>query len=745
MLPDGRCSCSDPTCKDAGKHPAIHWGAKSLPGGTAIPIPPGYGVGLATGERSGVVVLDLDRKNGVDGLAALQVLGAVPPTLASATPTGGYHLLFEWPGFKVSNSASALGPGIDVRGDGGYIVLPPSWHKCGGQYAWLDPDAPIVPCPDWLRQLLLHPPKTSKRVTRTHLEKIAKRWAKAKSLGVQELGAALLAVATGVSFAEEGERDTTLFKLARELAREIPDADPGALAELFGQSLEVMPGGPSVDGVVEKFTRAVAELGGVGRPEVYITDDLPKMIDAAEAAVGRAGDVYASGGVLVRASVDRIAAVPRAAVREACSKGARWMRGEGTGDLPPPEVVDGLMARAAWPSLRPLLGLAEVPILRPDGSVIDAPGYDASTGVLFHPRRATPRVPDAPTKADAAAAVRVLVDLVDQFAWEKPEHLTGWLAAAITPLARNAYEGPAPLFLFDATTAGSGKSLLARLAAVVGTGRIGATAPWPGEEEERRKAITTYALEGNRVVCWDNVTGRLGGKSLCIALTEPVWTDRVLGASKQWSGPMRITFYATANNVELGADMDRRVVHVRLNPGIERPEERTGWKYPDVLSHAQTDQPRFTAAALTVLKAYLTSGVRVGFSPWGSYESWSEIVIGALVWAGLTDPGGARVQLREADPEVEYMRTMVREWGKVFPNGVTVRDSVNELWPERAWEAKHLELSTAIEALLYLKEGERPSAHKVGNLLRRLRGRVLDGRALEGRSARSGITTWTAR
>src|SRR5262249_54996143 len=145
--------------------------------------------------------------------------------------------------------------------------------------------------------------------------------------------------------------------------------------------------------------------------------------------------------------------------------------------------------------------------------------------------------------------------------------------------------------------------------------------------EERRKAITAYTLEGNRVVCWDNVTGRLGGKSLSIALTEPVWTDRVLGVSKQWSGPMRVTFYATANNVELGADMDRRVVHVRLNPGVERPELRTGWRYPDVLAHCQEEQPRLTAAALTVLKAYLNSGERINYAPWGSYEAWSRIVI----------------------------------------------------------------------------------------------------------------------
>src|SRR5678810_1459153 len=92
IAPDGSCSCGDHECHDAGKHPAIAWGAKSLGAGIALPIPPGFGIGLATGVRSGVVVLDLDRKNGLDGLAALQALaeragGEVPETLCSLTPS----------------------------------------------------------------------------------------------------------------------------------------------------------------------------------------------------------------------------------------------------------------------------------------------------------------------------------------------------------------------------------------------------------------------------------------------------------------------------------------------------------------------------------------------------------------------------------------------------------------------------------------------------------------------------------
>lgn len=143
----GVCACG-PQCKVPGKHPAVRW--SKLAAGEQIPAPPDHGIGLATGERSGIFVLDLDLKDGKNGLAALEALGPVPQTLVVQTPTGGFHLYFTHPGFRVRNSVSALGPGIDVRGDGGYVVMPPSRHKNGGQYSWANEGQEIAEAPAWL-------------------------------------------------------------------------------------------------------------------------------------------------------------------------------------------------------------------------------------------------------------------------------------------------------------------------------------------------------------------------------------------------------------------------------------------------------------------------------------------------------------------------------------------------------------------------------------------------------------------
>lgn len=119
-----------------------------------------YNVGITTGEVSGLVVLDVDPRSGGDEtLAKLEAEhGRLPATVTAQTGGGGRHLLFEHPGGKVKCRAHALGRGLDVKADGGYIVAPPSLHASGRRYAWaegLDPDSiGIAALPGWLSDRL---------------------------------------------------------------------------------------------------------------------------------------------------------------------------------------------------------------------------------------------------------------------------------------------------------------------------------------------------------------------------------------------------------------------------------------------------------------------------------------------------------------------------------------------------------------------------------------------------------------
>jgi hypothetical protein len=116
-------------------------------------------IGIITGERSGLVVIDVDPAHGGDqSLARIEALhGRLPSTIQAITGGGGRHIYFRHPGGVVRNKVAIL-PGVDLRGDGGYVVAPPSLHVSGRRYAWEKDHAPgeveIASIPSWLMDLV---------------------------------------------------------------------------------------------------------------------------------------------------------------------------------------------------------------------------------------------------------------------------------------------------------------------------------------------------------------------------------------------------------------------------------------------------------------------------------------------------------------------------------------------------------------------------------------------------------------
>jgi hypothetical protein len=123
---------------------------------------PEANIGIRTGAVSDLVVLDIDpARGGDDAFASLeQKHGTLPLTVESVTGGGGRHLLFQHPGegVYVPCGADVLGRGLDVKGDGGYIVAPPSLHQTGRRYAWQPSRGPDdlkpAPLPRWLHEKL---------------------------------------------------------------------------------------------------------------------------------------------------------------------------------------------------------------------------------------------------------------------------------------------------------------------------------------------------------------------------------------------------------------------------------------------------------------------------------------------------------------------------------------------------------------------------------------------------------------
>jgi len=180
---------------------------------------PNANVGIATGEESNLLVLDVDADadKDLDGNETLDQLeqryAGLPPTIEVLTPRGGRHLYFQYlKGQDIRNSAGALGEGLDIRGEGGYVVAPPSVLLKGRPYAWdVDhhPDeTPLAAPPDWLLALLMERvstrqqtgtptmngdiPKTQRNVTLTSLAGTMRR----AGMDAEEIDAVLQVINT---------------------------------------------------------------------------------------------------------------------------------------------------------------------------------------------------------------------------------------------------------------------------------------------------------------------------------------------------------------------------------------------------------------------------------------------------------------------------------------------------------------------------------------------------------------------
>lgn len=132
---DGQCACRKPDCKSVGKHPRLQdWPNKATCDKDAI-IKwfidwPESNLGIVTGAISRIVVLDVDGQDGEDSIKSLNL-----PCTVQVKTRRGRHLYFIHPGGTVKNFVGRR-PGLDLRGDGGYVVAPPSKHA-EGEYEWV--------------------------------------------------------------------------------------------------------------------------------------------------------------------------------------------------------------------------------------------------------------------------------------------------------------------------------------------------------------------------------------------------------------------------------------------------------------------------------------------------------------------------------------------------------------------------------------------------------------------------------
>lgn len=507
---------------------------------------------------------------------------------------------------------------------------------------------------------------------------------------------------------------------------------------------------------IREAVRAATNTNSRPRPVVEIRNELNTLTGEALSAIAARPDlgVYVRGRMLVTVARDGsardrwlkrppdspvIVPIEPARMLAVLDDAAAWTKydGRAKGLVParPPEWLGAqVLARLEWP-FPYLEAVVEMPTLRADGSVLAVPGWDEQTGLLFEPLPGVrwPAVPAKPSGAEVEAAVEALLDPVSEFPFCAGSDRAAFLAAVLSILARHMIDGPVPMFVIRAPTPGTGKGLLANVIGLIGTGRVPPVTTLTYEGDELRKRVTSLAVGGTALVLLDNLSGSVGSDALAAALTATEWEDRVLGVNQMVRVPLRAVWLATGNNVAFKRTLGRRVIPIDLDAGIETPEDRDGFLYPDLAVHVRARRPELVTAALTLLRAFCLAGrPKHGKARMGSFEAWDDLVRSAVRWGGLDDPAAtddpirARGRVRaQSDDDLESYGALLEVLARVYPDGQAFKTA--EVI-RRAREDN--ELGAVLDTAAPSKGGGHASTQTLGNAFRDLRDRPINGRIL---------------
>jgi putative DNA primase/helicase len=437
---------------------------------------------------------------------------------------------------------------------------------------------------------------------------------------------------------------------------------------------------------------------GLRTPIDITAGQKPRMTDEVQDAISR--DVFHHDGSLfiVRGGEDGCRMVPLSReslddlINRRCYFSKLVPRGRGENRQLVPEDTDApkwlaenIHGLGDWPRFRELRQVTSVPYLRPDGSIGGLrAGYDESAKCWADvPEGLTPP-PVTPTDSQAKESLRKILDVVQEFPFETTVGKSVFLAAVLTILARRSIDGAVPLFVVDASKSGSGKTLLARIIAILGSGSDPGLANTGANEAETRKVITSFLMSGQPVFVLDNQVGNLGGQAIDRLQTSGKWTDRLLNLNRVATLKNDIVTIATSNNAQIIGDTGRRTLLMRLVPNCERPEERV-FQRKNLLGHVMQHRHSLAVAALTIIRWHIAKGcpeatvanhvladgqvIQTPVKPFGSFEDWSRVVRHAVISLGLPDPVATQSAIKELDEQALAERRFVwafAEWGPTW-------------------------------------------------------------------------------
>ena len=302
-----------------------------------------------------------------------------------------------------------------------------------------------------------------------------------------------------------------------------------------------------------------------------------------------------------------------------------------------------MVLRAGKYNVPKITGISYTPIVQKDGYIMDVGGYDEETETWYCATGGLEkiRIPDKPTKQDAIDAIEfVIEEILHDFPFIDQTARANALGMMLSPLMLRYISGKIPMAVVTATTAGTSKSLLCELAAIIATGRRAAMNSIVKNEEEFSKKLTSCLLSGQPVTVFDDTPTSLkvNSNSLHKALTSDTVQDRGFHTQKIISSPVNTVFILNGNNVNLDGGIPRRSYKIKMDPKTANPHLRSGFRkeYDSLLTWTQKNRADIVEALLTTIRAWFVAGKPKGNGRnIGGFNEWSSVIGGILEYADV--------------------------------------------------------------------------------------------------------------
>lgn len=707
---DGSCECQEGiNCDKAGKHPAIkEWNKEASDSPEKLREwwagHPTRGIGIATGEGSGLTVLDVDGDEGVAELGELaKEHEGVPITPCSSSRPGRFHYYFTY-NSEIKSRSKNFGTHLDTRSDNGYVVAPPSQHATGSVYKWIiaPNKAALAEWPDWLVEKGKAGAGAKKRG-----RPAKEQFSPANPKDVEKLLDALSFVdpddeekwsmvgwIMGRAFRQSDEGFAHYRAWA---ARSRKFNEKRTKGHYYERSKEIR--GSDLKTTGSLYTWAIeggwagADTGEYDKKDFNIFENPFReqtMVSEFITAATASPKIYAMGVRLVHIVTAGAAHSDEFGIERDPNSYITWDHDADTlsvalSDIAafwshtakgvqrsgfPRRCVQTFIACHQYSGIKQLLAFLPHPSLRSDGSVISTVGYDQKSKLYLTGPVEGLEISAKLTQKGAREAMIQLLAPFAEYPWASGNDRAVFAASLLTVGLRHLFD-VCPLFAFSSPKYGSGKTQLAECISRLWYGIDLSKATWTGNPEEMEKRIAAFLLAGDRMVCLDNVSEgvRLEDSTLNKVLTSRRNTFRILGRTERVELTNEATWFATGNQLNLSGDIARRALICYVDAKVVDPSARS-FEIANLPLYITEHRAELMSYALSVVASWIAAGrpvAKKAHREYGSFTTWYAMLRPLLMWVGEADLANAIDSATEEDTEGLALETFANAVRKAMP------------------------------------------------------------------------------